>query len=635
MNFSTRPSVPLALSALCVALLPILSGCNQNASTPSPSAAVPAAPVSVAAPAQPVAAPQAPALTQDQLFQLVAPIALFPDQLVAQVLAGSTHPDQISAAASWLTGQSGATAQAVQDAANQQPWDPSVKGLTAFPNVLGQMAQNMQWTTALGTAYASDPQDVLNAIQALRQRAQTSGKLKSSAQIKVSSAPASSVTEGAYVVPPPQETIEIEPAQPNVVYVPQYDPRAVYGAPIPYYSGYNYQPAPVYENSGYSNGDLAAAGILAFGAGILIDQGLNHRHDWGWNSWGMNWGNRGNRGDSNFGRGNGGDRPAVIYNNNVYAPRAPAANNPNFNGGREARPGFNQPGEQPPIPQNGAGIVSRPGFSSNAANGGQPNFGAANRPSTGNIPQIQGNRPGIPNGGNFSPNNGAPHFSAQDARPSAPTQNLGQSRPGQPNTAAAAAVPNEGRRAESANPQFGAGNLSAGRPVAPQANAGQPNFGARPEGRQEPQSRPGAFSEPGAQIQAQPRPAAPESRSAQPQPSPQAPRVEVPQQRAEAPRAVEPAPQPPRAAESPRVEQQRPADQPRMEAPRAAEPQRVETPQPQRIEAPRPQAQPQQQRAETPRPQQQPQQQHAEAPRQEGGGQHGGGGGQHGDEHQR
>src|SRR5277367_167655 len=185
--------------------------------------------------------------TPDQLYQLVAPIALFPDNLVAQVLAGSTFPDQITAAEQWLTQNVSLKGQPLMEAVNQQPWDDSVKGLTQFPDVLGQMSSNLSWTSSLGDAYFNAPQSVMNAVQVMRQRAQQAGNLKSTPQQNVSvqneapgagaPAEASSGAPQVNVVQPPPQTIVIQPAQPDVVYVPTYNPTVVYGAPVAAYPG--------------------------------------------------------------------------------------------------------------------------------------------------------------------------------------------------------------------------------------------------------------------------------------------------------------------------------------------------------------------------------------------------------------
>src|SRR5271170_3610594 len=156
-----------------------LDGCKKEA---APGAAAPGAAASgTTAPVTTYAAP-----TPDQLYQLVAPIALFPDNLVAMVLAASTYPDQVSAAYQWLQQNSSLKGEQLAEAANQQPWDASVKGLTAFSDVLSQMATNLSWTSALGDAYYNIPTSVMNAVQVMRQRAQQSGNLKSNQQQTVS-----------------------------------------------------------------------------------------------------------------------------------------------------------------------------------------------------------------------------------------------------------------------------------------------------------------------------------------------------------------------------------------------------------------------------------------------------------------
>lgn len=311
-HFKTAVSSSLILSLL------VLAGCNKPADTPQQTSATAAA-----TPPQP--APYTPP-TAEQLSQMVAPIALFPDKLVGQVLAGATYPDQISAANQWLAQNPSLKGEPLQAAEASQPWDVSVKSLTTFPSVLGQMANNIQWTTALGEAYVNDPNDVMNAIQLLRSRAQQSGNLKTSPHLRVSTvvhtAPATTyITEspsepavysGPAVIPPPPQTIVIEPAQPDVVYVPQYNPTVVYGAPMPVYPGWTYhQPA-------YSTETLVTTGALSFGIGVLVGAAVSHHHDWGWNSWGVNWGGPA----PDRGYDGGWRRPAVVYNNSTYISKS-------------------------------------------------------------------------------------------------------------------------------------------------------------------------------------------------------------------------------------------------------------------------------------------------------------------------
>src|SRR5215467_7419798 len=247
---------------------------------------------------------QAPATTYatptpDQLYQLVAPIALFPDNLVAQVLAASTYPDQVSAAWTWLQQNSSLKGQQLMEAANQQAWDASVKGLTQFSDVLQQMATNLSWTSALGDAYFNIPQSVMNAVQVMRQRAYQAGNLKTNQQQNVTvqnqapgaaPPPASTGEEPqTTVVQAPPQTIIIQPAQPEVVYVPTYNPTVVYGAPVAVYPG-------------YSTGAMVATSLISFGVGVAVGAAMsNSCCGWGWNSWGCGWHNS-----------------SVTYNRNVY-----------------------------------------------------------------------------------------------------------------------------------------------------------------------------------------------------------------------------------------------------------------------------------------------------------------------------
>src|SRR6202140_977553 len=161
--------------------------------------------------------------TPEQLQQLVAPIALYPDALVAQILAASTYPTEIVEADRWMQQHPDLKGQQLGDEADKQPWDPSVKSLVEFPSVLANMDKNLSWTSSLGDAYINQQQDVMNAVQVMRDRAEKAGNLKSTSQEKVTH-------EG--------QTIVVEPADPQVVYVPEYDPWLVYGAPIGIWPGW-------------------------------------------------------------------------------------------------------------------------------------------------------------------------------------------------------------------------------------------------------------------------------------------------------------------------------------------------------------------------------------------------------------
>jgi hypothetical protein len=209
------------------------------------------------------AAPQ----SATELQALVAPIALYPDSLVAQILTASTFPDQVAIANYWLQQNNSLTGSALMQAVDKQSWDPSVKALTQFPSVLNNLSTNLSWTSSLGEAYHDQSADVMTAIQTLRSQAQAKGNLKSTPQIKV--------------VQQSPQTIVIQSANPQVVYVPQYNPALIYGYPyvVPSYV------APV-----YSTGDMVAASMLSFGAGIAVGAMMSGGCcGWGYSSWNCGW----------------------------------------------------------------------------------------------------------------------------------------------------------------------------------------------------------------------------------------------------------------------------------------------------------------------------------------------------------
>jgi uncharacterized membrane protein YgcG len=198
----------------------------------------------------------------NQLDALVAPIALYPDALVAQILAAATFPDQVAIANYWLQQNKNLTGSALMQAVDKETWDNSVKALTQFPSVLNNMAQNLGWTSSLGEAYHNQGADVMNAVQTLRAQAKAAGNLKSTPQVTV--------------VQQAPQTIVIQPANPQVVYVPVYNPAVIYGTP--------------YVVPGYSAGDVAAAAVIGFGAGIAIGAMMSGGCcGWGYSSWNCNW----------------------------------------------------------------------------------------------------------------------------------------------------------------------------------------------------------------------------------------------------------------------------------------------------------------------------------------------------------
>jgi hypothetical protein len=239
--------------------------------------------------------PQAAAQSTEQLQQLVAPIALYPDSLIAQILAASTYPQEIVEAEKWMKEHQNLTGDQLAQEVNKQRWDPSVKALTQFPAVLANMNQNLAWTSELGDTYVNQQQDVSTAIQTMRKKAQQAGNLNTTAQQKVTS-------QG--------QTIVIQPANPNVVYVPQYNPWTVYGAPLAVFPGW------------YSYPGLFLAGPgIGFGLGFAVAPFIGF--GWGWHGWDYDW--RGGRVD--YGRHPYVSRSTTIINKNHFrsVPHASAS----------------------------------------------------------------------------------------------------------------------------------------------------------------------------------------------------------------------------------------------------------------------------------------------------------------------
>ena len=229
-----------------------------------------------AALALPVAVPMAHAqdasqqsaqkLSQAQLSALVAPIALYPDPLVSQVLMASTYPLEVAEAYNWQKSNSRLSGSALNQALQQQNWDASVKSLVSFPPVLGMMGSQLSWTQELGNTVLAQQSDVMSAIQTLRAKARASGALQSNSQQTVS-------TQGSGA----SESIIIQPANPQVVYVPSYNPAVVYGGwPYPAYPPYTYYPP----------GYVAGTALLSFGVGMAVGAALGGGCHWGGGGWG-------------------------------------------------------------------------------------------------------------------------------------------------------------------------------------------------------------------------------------------------------------------------------------------------------------------------------------------------------------
>jgi len=206
--------------------------------------------------------------------------------LVAQILAASTFPEQVVEADRWVQAHPDLKDEALAQAVDQKPWDPSVKALAAFPSVLGNMDKNLSWTSSLGDAYYNQEQDVMDAVQVMRQNAQQAGNLRSTPQQTVT-------TQGP--------TIVIEPATPDVVYVPAYDPWVVYGGPIVAWPGWYPYPG-IWDEGPY----------LSFGIGFGI--GFFGGYGWGWHHWGFDWHNH----YAVYNHDRYYSRSRVFYNRNYY-----------------------------------------------------------------------------------------------------------------------------------------------------------------------------------------------------------------------------------------------------------------------------------------------------------------------------
>lgn len=348
--------------------------------------------------------------TGDQLDQLLAPIALYPDTLLAQICTASTDPQQIIDANTWLKQNGSLKGQPLIDAAQSQGFDPAFISLVTFPSVLDAMATHIDDYAAIGAAFKANQASVMSSIQRLRQQAYASGALDSNQYQNVSV----EQQNGAQVV-------VIQPANPQVIYVPQYQPTQVYVS------------AP-------STGEVVAASLVSFGVGIAIGALINDSQPWGWHGWGWGWGGRG-----------------VVYHNNVwvynnryrsphpyYRPRPPVYNRPIY---ARPPPNWNQrPGYRPP--PGGGGYRPRPGGPNYG--GGRPPGNVGGRPP-GNIgggrpPGNAGGKPPGNIGGGRPPGNGGGKPPSAQTRPSRPPS--AQTRPSNPY----AGFPSGGNRAQGSRP---------------------------------------------------------------------------------------------------------------------------------------------------------------------------------------
>ncbi len=328
-----------ALAAV-IALSTVLAACKEEpppvAQSVQPSAAASTASAAVAPQAQPQPQPintQASKYTPEALETLLAPVALYPDAVLAQVLASATNPQEVLDAGNWLVAHPNLKGKELTTAIAPLGFTPPTMSLMHFPTVMDMMCLKMEWTTELGSAFLVDEPGVLAAVQRLRQQAMEVGNLKDSEQMKVAKDEQNN-----------QQIVTIAPANPDVVYVPQYDPTAVYSAPAagptsaPVTTATTTTTVPaattttvVDDNDDeYDRGDMVVTGLLAFGAGMLVNEVFNDDDDEGdyyYPRWGSDYpgGYAPYRYNPNYGNGfrpaNGYNRPANYQrgsNNNIY-----------------------------------------------------------------------------------------------------------------------------------------------------------------------------------------------------------------------------------------------------------------------------------------------------------------------------
>jgi hypothetical protein len=354
---------------------------SQPASASEPAQSLPPAESATAQAQQqvPEAAPPAStdAMAPAALDELLAPVALYPDALLAQVLAAAAAPQEVMDGGNWLLQNTSLQGQTLQDAAKQAGFGPPMQALVMFPTVVDMMCQNFDWTKQLGSAFNADQAAVMASVQRLRAQAASVGNLKSSPQQKVATQTVDK-----------QQVIVIQPADPKIIYVPTYNPQVVYVTPPP--------PAPVV---GPSSGDVIAAGLIGFTAGVIVGSMFNNNRYYPYPNWGYGgvWygGSPYNRNvyvyAPNYNRGyppgyrpGYGYRPPANYPNGWNrASTLPAYNSSNyynrFNGNQNLRPG-NSP---PPLVSNN--VSNRPGAYRPTNSGNSTTVGRGNNTNNGNV----------------------------------------------------------------------------------------------------------------------------------------------------------------------------------------------------------------------------------------------------------
>jgi hypothetical protein len=324
----------------------------------------------------------APTIPADQLDSLVAPIALYPDPLLSQVLVASTYPLELIQLQQWLQKNPGLKDDALTTAVQKQDWDASIQAMSVFPDLVKRLTDDIKWTTDLGNAFLAQQSDVMDAVQRMRTKAMDAGKLKSNEQMKVETQTVESKT-----------VVVIQQANPQVIYVPTYNPVVVYGPPVYPYPPIYYPPPSYY----------AAGMFFAFSVGIAV--GAYYHGGWGYNcGWGRHTTvivNRNNNYISHYNRTtiNNGNR-----NNFNNRPSTLPANGNNWQHNPQHRGGT--PYSNQNVAKQYGGTARGDSMSTRQANARQQQ-GAGNRPQTGAVNQggAAGNRGGA-NAGNAAANRG-------------------------------------------------------------------------------------------------------------------------------------------------------------------------------------------------------------------------------------
>jgi len=379
-----RPKLP----AICCALV-LVSGAGRVLAQEKTEATPPTAPATAPAPADAPAAEIPP----EQLESLVAPIALYPDPLLAQTLVAATYPLEIIQLQQWLAKNKDLKDKALADAVAKQPWDPSIQSMAAVPDVVKRLADDVQWTTDLGNAFLAQQGDVMNAVQRMRKKAVDKGALESNEQQKVET----KVVEEKTV-------IIVESANPDVIYVPSYSPVVVYGPPIYPYPPIYYPPYP------------PGGAFVSFSFGVMVGAAF-----WGGSCCGCGWGgndidinvnnnfnqinHNGNRGGTGAGGGSGNwqhnpeHRGGTPYADKSTANKYGGSARGDSAGGRQPSAG-QQPARQPGGSGNKAGgpSVSDRGAGGKGGGGGSYGGGGGDKIGGRDIPKSSAGAGGF-NGG--------------------------------------------------------------------------------------------------------------------------------------------------------------------------------------------------------------------------------------------